>query len=674
MNNISEYVKNISEFGIDKFAIEIDDKLQNKLEEEKLAFLYEVKKELKEIKQEFNTIRRMPISDEEMFYIKNNIKKLKKKIFLINYKIKMLNPIVNKKTKIGMLNNRQKRLKEDIFNSEDISKYDINDQIVVLDYLIIEEFVAENYELLVEYSREIGINLNNYLIYNDPTKEFYIFLNDLKASITKSGKDTEQRNVLKNIYKEFNYAYQLYKQRLEDENKRNMESSSFCEIINYWLSSEDNYKYLKKLLDTEMDVVNAKYDDKHIIYYILDFYIHNFKRMVNDKKSNYVNLRYIEEVYYLFTKNPALKMSKEEKEIIDLKIKKFEEYIDNTLIKQKRKNYAKSICKKMKSNRFYSEMSRYEFPYYNDDELGSFQISITNNMSNYVKSKESKSAYLYDGNIYNIDTKEDGKIIFHIYSISYSDFIVRGCEVDKYLERCEMLKEEVDSFFKKELIFQENQKYPVIDYKLEFYPSGKLYGVEIKKDIIEVKQMNEEIYKNIENLYKKSKIKNNDSANSINRYFENILQQAYIEFLKKENLPFIYYGKTMPNAKEIDIMMNDLSSDLYNMDKISYYKIINIISNEVDTYHYSNMPIHNAEYNLNLLNPISFLGIENQRMLADLYFNIRKLSNKDRLNKLKLMYRYKYLYMVEELNENLGYIDSNILKQSRGKIKKKIRM
>ena len=177
------------------------------------------------------------------------------------------------------------------------------------------------------------------------------------------------------------------------------------------------------------------YNGKHIVFHILEFYIHNFKRMVHDKKSDYVNLKYIEEVYYLFTKSPALRLSKTEKELIDIKIKEFEEYIDNTLIKQKRKNYAKSICKGMKSNKFYNNICYYEFPGFDDDLLGCLQVSLTNGINSLANRKEPKDAYIYDDKVYNISVKEDGKIVLNLYAISFYNFIVRDGDVDKYLEK-----------------------------------------------------------------------------------------------------------------------------------------------------------------------------------------------------------------------------------------------
>ena len=674
MADFLEYVRTISELRMDDFENTVKEALEEKSKEERLTFLYDLKIYLKEIKKELIVYKNYSNDYEEKFYLKSRIKKLKKKVFLINRLIKENTPTKEKRTKVALLNSKQKKIRNDIYNEEDISKYSIKDQIVTLDYLIVEDFTLENYDLIVNYAHEISINLGIYLENNDIFKEFCIFLSDLKNRVTKSSKDSLERNNLKKICNDDKDVYKMYKKRKEEENEIISENSSYYDVIIYWLNSEENYNYIKALLERKKEAINTRYNGKHIVFYIIDTYIHNFKRMVNDKNSDYINLKYIEEVYYLFTKNPALKLSSEEKKIIDTKLLKFEEYIDNTLIKQKRKNYAKSICKNMKSNKFYKELTYSSYDEYDDDELAYYQISLTNGIKNMVQDKEYIDAYLYDDKVYNIKSKEDGKIVLSIYAIEFSDFIVRDSNIDKYLENCEIQNINVDPFFKKELVFQIDKKYPVINYELEFYPSGKFYGMKVKEDIIKVKNITEEKEIELKKLYKRSIVKNNDLESTLNSHFENVLQNAYISFVKEKSYPYIYYGKTVPNSVEINRNINDLSSDLFEMDKGDYAEIVNILSNEVDIYHYSLVPIKNAKYDLNLLNPVSFLGIENQRMLADIHFNRRKFTNKERLRSLKIVYMNKYFKKVCELNENLGYVDSNIIKLSRGKIKNRLKL
>ncbi|MBE6161619.1 MAG: hypothetical protein E7158_05340 [Firmicutes bacterium] len=670
METKEEIITRLSKLKFEEFDKELEKSLLNKSTEEKLAFLHMLKMQIKEVKSDLVVLKRITEDISEKIYLKAKIKKLKQKITIINYKFSLINSEKEQIVKKDILNNTQKRIKEDILNEEDVSSYDIKDQVIVLDHLIFEDFDEETYDIIQKYAHEISINLANYLSKEEGFKEFYTLLNDLKNRVTRSIKDSKERNVLKSMFNDFKDAYKVYKNKLEEENKKGIEVTSYFEIINYFLTSEDNYNYIKKIVEKDEQAVNTRYNNKHIVFYILECYIENFKRMVTDKNSDYLNLDYIEQVYYLFTKNHLLKLSREERELIDLKIKEFEEYIDKTLIKQKRKNYAKSICKKMKSSKFYKETPYYNFPEYNDDYLNYLQLMTTKNMEVFIKNENNvKDAYLYDGNAYNIETLEDGRIKLNMYAISYYHFITKDSDIDAYLLKCEMSNEKVDEFFKKGLVFKNNEKYPVINYELEFYPSGKLCGLKAYEDVVSLKLINNEKYDQLDELYKKSKTKNNDQNSGLNTHFENMLERAYLKFLKDNGFPFIYYGKTMPNQKEIDRVINDLSGDLYTMDKHSYENMMNIISNESDKYHYSIAPIKNAVYELNLLDPFSYLGIENQRMLADLHFNNRKYSSKDRLNKLKILYKYKYYRQVLELNANIDYVDTNSIKQKKGRIK-----
>ena len=127
----------------------------------------------------------------------------------------------------------------------------------------------------------------------------------------------------------------------------------------------------------------------------------------------------------------------------------------------------------------------------------------------------------------------------------------------------------------------------------------------------------------------------------------------------------------MPNVIEKDLY--DLNDVLYDMEKPDAYDLVNIMSSKIDTYHYSNLEIPNGEYKLNLLNPISLLGMENENMLVNCYFNER-LLNDERLHSLKIKFMDDYIKQVSELNAKLDYVDPNLIKHSRGKIKNRIRL
>ena len=405
--------------------------------------------------------------------------------------------------------------------------------------------------------------------------------------------------------------------------------------------------------------------------------------MLNDKNGTYINPVYLEEVYYLFTRNYALRMTSEEKEEIDEKLEDLSNYIADTLIKQKRKNHAINKAKEMSSKNFYRRYQYEEYEEFDEEQLSNMGAHAAGLVRNQVKEKESKNAFILGNDAYSIEEK-NGLIHMIVYSINYHNFITKDSFIDRYLHECELKHEKVDEYFKSRMSFKVGNKYPVFAYELIFYPSGKFKELKVSKDVINITEkyvyaQSTDKTKLIGDLYQKSVSKNGGFYSSfdtskLNEHFESILEKSFVEFLQTERLPFIYYGysKTLEDEKEYN--MNNLTNILYDLDKASSREVVEIFSNDVDRYHYSNLPIPNGEYDLNILNPVSFLGLEIQRMLDDCYFNQRLYSNKERIHKLKLIYLAKYIKLVQELNKKIDYVDPNVIRMSRGRIKNRIRL
>jgi len=488
-----------------------------------------------------------------------------------------------------------------------------------------------------------------------------------------------ERKILKRIYKKFKEIYDVYKEKTETR----IEESPYFEIINYWLKDEHNYLNIKELLKRKQEVYNIKHNNKHIIIYILDLYINNFKKMIKDKNSEYININYLKEVYFLFTKSYNLRISKEEKDEINLKLREFRDYINNTLIKQKRKKDAFDDIKSLGTQQFYKYKEYYYFEDFSDDLLGTMKTQVLNNFKYYVKDKKTTDAFLYCGRAYSIK-KEEGNTFLTLYSMDYSPYISRGSLTDRYLEKCEYIKEKVDEFTLNGLSFKKDNSYPVIGYELEFYPSGKIKNLKVKKDIIKINHQcivnsesitSSEIYE----LYKKSVSKNGGIVHkfdlyALNDHFEQLLNNMYVEFLSENRLPFIYYGYSMPTNEDINNNMNELANSLHKLKKSDSRDVINIFSSKIDICHYSNLPIPNGVYDLKLIDSFNYLGIENGRMLNDLYFNARKLTDPRRLYKLKLQYLSDYIKKVKELNKSIDYTDVTEISMSKGKIKNRIHL
>lgn len=578
------------------------------------------------------------------------------------------------------INDQQLTIEQQMIENKEIINYELYDSMAALADLIKKNEISDIQQTIKKYASYINCELVEYMYDNQKIFfEFNYMLDVLKSKINSYDKDSEERLLLKEIQKQLKDIYNSYKKQPTQD-----KTSPYFNIIEYWLHDEDNYLYIRDLLNRKHEVYNVYNGDQHIVIYILDQYIENFKKMINDKNGTYINKNYLKEVYYLFTKNYQVRLNEEQKQEIDTKLKEFSIYIKNTLIKQKRKSVALDDLKKLKTCNHYPTTVRYEFRNFNDDQLSYEQQKIFNFYQARIKDSLATPAFQIGDNAYRIYKKKDA-IVLKMYSVDVHQFVPEGSIMNHYLEKCAYNKEEIDSFFTKKLKFNEKGKYPVICYNLEFYLSGKVKSLTIDNDVVMITEKHNTIYnmddnlKEFYDLYKKSIIKNGGTMTDyniyqINNHFEQLLNQKYVEFVKNNKLPFIYYGYSLANPKEVEKQLGELSKHFYELSKRDAKDIINIIECRIDPPHYSILPIENGVYDLKLLDSFNYLGLENQRMLGDLQFNQRKLESPLRLYKLKLEYLNKYYNKVNDLNKHMEYVDRFEIKESKGKIKRKLRI
>ena len=534
--------------------------------------------------------------------------------------------------KIDISSSIKEKIYNDLVNNIQKDDYEINDIIIAFTKYLNNINIVSDIEKLNKLSDELYNRLYEYLYENKSIFFEFSYLIDVLSSIYKNyDKESMERNLLKPIYKKYTTLYKIYKTKIVKN-----EINPYFDIIDYWLSNENDYLYLKELVNRNQKIRNSHSNGEHIVIYILKKYIDNFKKMiVND---DYTNINYLREVYYLFTKSYYLRLTKDEKNTIDTIIKEFSVYIKNTLIKERRKNAALNDLKSMKTNTFYPQRQEYDFRENTTDELTYDKRRVYNNSISGIKEKNATEAFLISNYAYNIVESED-EINLKMYTFNIGNYIMDNSIINLELEKCEFTKEKIDEFISREFDFKVGQIYPTICYQLKFYKSGKIKSLDISRENIEIKDkittFDVEKMGKFYDLYKKSIAKNvgietDYNLLEINKHFENILNNEFVKFIKENRLPFIYYGYTLPTIEEISENMNALAPFLHNIDKDVAYEIINIVSSKIDKKHYSLFPIENAEYDLKLINSFNYIGILNQKMLNDIYFNDYNFETEER--------------------------------------------
>ena len=539
----------------------------------------------------------------------------------------------------------------EIINTDFTDKEYINECIETCTWKL-SDFLSENHDLVSEY--------------------FY-FMDVIKKRKKRLLKNDENRKYLKSIEDKIKDVLLLQKEEKIEEN-------AYQEIMKILLDDERSYLYIRKLLQRKKEIYNIKINGKHIIFYIIDKYIENFKKMIEDKHSDYINKDYLREIYFLFIKDYQVTLKSEDRVEIDKKFDEFIEYLKNTLIKNNRKNAAINEVKSMKISKYYNIKPEYLFPEYNLDNL-SYEVNRVITLNQEFANKEKmpvEEAILFGDKAYKV---EGNKIL--IYSMDISPFAVDKSILSNYLETLEFTKSKMDSFVSSTFNFKEGNTYSAFCYTLEFHPNGSIKSFSLDKGKVYITSWVKTIEdiddnsKSIYELYRKVCSKCNRKVTSfdlydVNELFNYFLNQEYTKFIVANKLPFIFSGYTVKDEEEIKEYLYALSGIIEKLDKKEAYDLLEIINGKVDDKHYSIFPISDGVIDMDITDHRNYLSLINQRILNELFYNSRKLEN-HRLEKLYNEYAQKFMKIVDELNENNDYVDAESIKQNKGRLKRKIR-
>ena len=671
MTKISEFKKQKNVKIFLKLLIENLHKKTNQmiLDMKDLPF-YEKRKHIQKLRIEMEKIDVIKTIYEE--FKKNYVEEKKEEIVP---KVKV--NIETYKTSVESIMNSYNEIEMCMRKNEDIDEYDLPSSVDAFSYFIRNSNVIMDKELIIKYSDYLCNSLVEYLYDNNNIfVEFCYLLDSLKNKINEYERDTLERKLLKDIQKRFKNIYKIYSNNNELKNNKDQ----YFEIIDYYLDKE-NYFSIQELIKRKPEICNLSNEDGHVSLHILNKYIENFKKMTKDKNSNYINVKYLKEIYELFTTSPSLRIKYEDRQKIDSTINEFCIYIKSTLIKRRRKNFAIREAKSMKSSNFYNSKMQYELREFRDDNITYEKQRIINQLEDYMSVRENiptEDAFVIGNNAYTLK-EEEGNIYLKMHSLNISSFIKRKSLMDSYFEQCKYKGEDVDDFVLRGFKYKQNKKYPVISYTLEFFQSGKLKNLTIDKNFINITDVYNTMYNKDEiqtefyELYKKSVSKNGGTLTTfdtyqINDHFEDMLTIVYTNFIKDHKLPFMYYGYRKQTEKELKENKTFLATKLNGLDKASLVEMLHILTSRIDKFHYSQFPIENPVYDLKIIDSLNYLGLENQRMLKDLYFNDTKLENPERIMNLKKEYYRYYDKKVDELNSSINYVDMTKVDKYRGRM------
>lgn len=544
----------------------------------------------------------------------------------------------------------QKLIEKKMVNHEIIEKCDLKDYLYSFGHFIKCQDIKDT--KILEYTKDISELCFKEEIEEDKIEAIYYIWDAIKYRLNNTDKeDKTTRKILKDIRIIFDFVIKNY----QEKNSVQKHDYHF-DLIDYFLNDEGSYLYLEKLVNISPKFVNIYHlneenEKEHILIYILKKYIYNYQMMLDDKTSNYINKDYLRSIYLLYLHSKFLTINSEEKNIINGLIKNFEKNIKKNITSSRRKYAVLNDLINMDTNHMYINEENSLLKDIDEDRLDNLFNSLFfqfNNSIKSVKREEIKEDIIIGENKYVAYSFANGdKFIIKMHVLDLYDIVIRGSMIDSYLYNSTLKKEELDSFLVSKLKLEIGKTYPAITYQITKCGDNiefEIYQSKIIPTKEEVLSFESDIKIQINNLIK--------------QYFE------------EKKLPIIYTGINDNEETKFVEIMNNISHILNRFDREEFNNIYHALNEKIDNYHYSMKEI-DGSCSFNIENPTIYPGLIIQRLIHELIIENKNTEEEN----IIMIKQYKDLMeqIVADYNQFNHYIDSEKLKDTKGKLPKVIK-
>lgn len=494
--------------------------------------------------------------------------------------------------------------------------------------------------------------IKDYFLENSLNQEMIDSVNYINTIINNRikqfDKDDSRRKILKSILNDFKYISNINVTEKEKED-------NLFYVIDYFLDKEDYYLYFKELIKYIPKMINVRYNGKHILNYILEKFILNYKMMLLDKNSNYINKDYLKSIYLLFLRHSNLSISRSELKELDKMLIEFMNFVNKNITSSKRQNVVKMDLKDMYTDKMYNPKNRDLLNEIDNYKLNSQINSIEGNLSRtFNKIDLTHEDTIMLSSPYAAFSIDDNKLKIHVLDLY--NVIINYTELNKYMYNL-MANSEKDRDIINLIYMEEGRVYPTITYEID-------ETLNIYKSRILVKSKDEIKLKPYLDMT------NEESIEGATSKLEKLLNYNVMNYFEDNHLPFVYSGR-IKNDLEKQKILNDLTYILSKIEKEDFYKIYNALYNYHDKFHYEMSPF-NGRYKLNIMEPINYIGLTIQRIIHEVVLETR--NSEDEKERVIKKYEEELKTLVATINYYNDYVDKEVLKANKGKMKKRQKM
>ena len=583
---------------------------------------YHKKKEMtKEIIQIIAKENNLPLD------LKKNKKILRQHLELAKYqnlKEKLTNINLEYKKNKLFLKNLKKliKLEKSQENNQKSSKEDNGEQLKDFsDYFTYQTNLNQELSLFLnqlccgDYLKKYGEELNHFI----PEDIIKIFekINKLpefaQEEVCLLGKDV-LKNYLRTISKEnateknfIKNIIHLFEKNLPLEGNNNtIDTSAYYHILSYLSEDDRNYPILKKLI---IQIDNFKYarENNHILFYLLDKFIQNYKVKLVNQGIPYTDPTFYKEIIQLiFEQTNPLSESETDKflETISdfVNYCKKRKYISLSEVNKDLSQIISSLHQeKVKEEELTEEqeniLKNYTFPnlinYYQKSSID--EVKDDKFTKTYLLNKIQNVAF-------SIHYTEDGSITFTTHLLDNSKLLSFDSDLLSHQDKLIQIKPGLN--------------YPALSFSYTLMPDNTILPLRVTPSLINITKVFSE--KDMQNHQENSILNdsisivkqiNNTSEEifTVSSFLQNIHQKLSSdiqEIFQKNNIPFIYQEE-IKDKNLIHKNHNQICQALSEIDKEEAHLIFNIINDSEEKYYTK----ENTTTSTIELNPNTSLGI-----------------------------------------------------------------
>ena len=665
MAHLDEVLNDNDGFFDDIVNYEVLYRVRNKLNKE-FRELINIINHFKSVKDFYNVkkyqeaINYVKFLDKKLSVYKDNYsKRLKKKKQKSNTESKKVKASVSKpyKEKIKFVNPYEEKLH---FNSPYYNSYFGE---LLLDLKTSKYFEEYSISLKtvfpVEVERKLSktVKLNQEELLNLSILGRDVVLNKIR-SVDKSELYADSEIVfLKKMIKIFEELKPVSYEPIDED------TSTYYDILEGLIDNDANYTYISKLMREIPNFVDAKKDNKHFVFLLLDRFIENYKLKLVNQGLPYVEPDFYKELISLnFSLAPYF--SEQEKLDFSLSLVTFKDYVIS-------KNYNDSEKVFEDIDFIANSMNNIEIKEEKIDdkvteELSSLKYRMADVSNSYLKNNYSVSNAFKFNNISNyafsVDYSSDDNIILKIHILDTASFIKDDC----------LIYEEMKSSDLDLPRFELNSFYPAMTFVYTIFSNNKISDVRVTSSIVNISEEynNQDLdnyrdnsyIKGLFGVFKRMKESRNLDINyynqkGINDFVDTVLNEDIIRNFENGKMPFIYKTYLENGEDLVRVNHNAVCDKLMNIPKKEAHKVFDILDEVYDSYYVPN----NGKLELDSSKFLGLYLLTTIHRVMDGVHDTTKVE--EELNELLVT-----------LNNKEKYLPSSVLKNNERNIKRLVRI